>query len=71
MKQLHTMLTASCFAIPHSSYIVNLNYVRDYKREEIALTEPYSNIKISVATRKQADFKRRFLSFIGEDIAND
>lgn len=70
MKQLHTMLTASCFAIPHSSYIVNLNYVRDYKREEIALTEPYSNIKISVATRKQANFKRRFLDFIGEDISN-
>lgn len=71
MKQLHTMLTASCFAIPHSSYIVNLNYVRDYKREEIALTEPYSNIKISIATRKQPNFKRRFLDFIGEDIAND
>lgn len=71
MKELRSMLTASCFAIPHNSYIVNLNYVRDYKREEIALTEPYTNIKISVATRKQADFKRRFLDFIGEDIVND
>lgn len=71
MKELRSMLSASCFAIPHNSYIVNLNYVRDYKREEIALTEPYSNIKISVATRKQADFKRRFLDFISEDIAND
>lgn len=68
MKELRSILTASCFAIPHNSYIVNLNYVRDYKREEIALTEPYSSIKISVATRKQADFKRRFLDFIGEDI---
>lgn len=71
MKKVHSMLTASCFAIPHNSYIVNLNNVRDYKRQEIALTESYSNIKISIATRKQADFKRRFLDFIGEDIVND
>lgn len=71
MKQLRTMLTASCFAVPHSSYIINLNYIKNFKREEILLKEPYSNIKISIATRKQAEFKRRFLDFIGEDINND
>lgn len=71
MKQLKTMLTASCFAVPHSSYIINLNYIKNFKREEISLKEPYSNIKISIATRKQAEFKRRFLDFIGEDINND
>lgn len=71
MKQLKTMLAASCFAVPHSSYIINLNYIKNFKREEISLKEPYSNIKISIATRKQAEFKRRLLDFIGEDINND
>lgn len=71
MKQLQAMLTASCFAIPHSSYIVNLNYIRDYQRDGVYLFEPYFDVRISVATRKQADFKRRFLDFIGEDINND
>lgn len=71
MKQLRSMLTASCFAVPHNSYIVNMNYIRDFQRDEITLAEPYSNIRISVATRKQAEFKRRFLDFIGEDIDND
>ncbi len=71
MKQLRSMLTASCFAVPHNSYIVNMNYIRDFQRNEISLAEPYSNIRISVATRKQAEFKRRFLDFIGEDIDND
>lgn len=71
MKQLRSMLTASCFAVPHSSYIVNMNYIRNFQRNEITLAEPYSNIRISVATRKQAEFKRRFLDFIGEDIDND
>lgn len=60
MEQLRSILTASCFAVPHNSYIVNMNYIRDFQRDEIALAEPYSDIKISVATRKQPEFKRRF-----------
>lgn len=71
MKQFRLMLTASCFAVPHNSYIVNMNYIKNFQRNEITLAEPYTNISISVATRKQAEFKRRFLDFIGEDIDND
>lgn len=40
-------------------------------KNEIILAQPYSDIRISVATRKKAEFKRRFLDFIGEDIDND
>ena len=71
MKQLRSMLTASCFAVPHNSYIVNMNYIKSFQRNEITLAQPYSDMKISVATRKQPEFKRRFLDFIGEDIDND
>ena len=71
MKELRSVLTASCFAIPHNSYIVNLNYVRDYKRYELCLVEPYQKPKISIATRKQVDFKRKFLDFIGEECDED
>lgn len=71
MKDLRSILTASCFAIPHNSYIVNLNCIRDYKRDEICLISPYQKPKISIATRKQADFKRKFLDFIGEDCDDD
>ena len=71
MKELRSVLTASCFAIPHNSYIVNLNYVRDYKRYELCLVEPYQKPKISIATRKQVDFKRKFLDFIGEECDDD
>lgn len=71
IKQLRSILSGSCFAVPHNSYIVNLNYITDFKREEITLADPYANIKISIATRKQAEFKRRLLDFVGEDIVND
>lgn len=71
MKELRLMLTASCFAVPHNSYIVNMNYIGVFKRNEITLIKPYETIKISIATRKQAEFKRRFFDFIDEDIVND
>lgn len=70
MKQINTMFASSFLAVPHSSYLINLNYIRNFRRNEITLSEPYENIKISIATRKQAEFKRRFLNFIGEDIDN-
>lgn len=65
------MINGTSFAIPHSSYIVNLNYVTSYQRNEISLTAPYQNVKISVATRKQTLFKNKFLDFINEDIDDD
>lgn len=70
LKQLKFRITASCFAVPHNSYLVNMNYIKNFQRSEITLAEPYLNTRISVATRKQAEFKRRFLDFIGEDIDN-
>lgn len=71
MKHLRSILVASCFAVPHNSYIVNLNYVKSFKRNEICLAEPYSNVKISIASRKQPEFKRKFLDFVGEDIVDE
>lgn len=71
IKKLRTILNSTCFAAPHNSYIFNLNYITNFKRNEIILAFPYSDIKIPIATRKQADFKKHFLNFINEDIKND
>ena len=66
LKNLKPILSASFFAIPHNSFIVNLNYIRDFKREEITLSYPYNDTRIPIASRKQPIFKRIFLDFIGE-----
>jgi DNA-binding LytR/AlgR family response regulator len=65
------MLSSSYFAVPHNSYIINLNYVKKFKRDEISLAEPFSDVSISIASRKQVEFKRQFLDFIGEDYSNE
>lgn len=71
LKQLRYMFDTSCFGVPHNSFLVNMNYIKNFQRNEITLGRPFSGTKISVATRKQTEFKRRFLDFIGEDIDNE
>ncbi len=66
LKKIKTMLTASIFAVPHNSFIVNMNYISNFKREEITLDIPTGEVKIQISNRKQPEFKRRFLEFIGE-----
>ena len=59
-------LNASYFAIPHNSFIVNLNFVRSCQRERIELDCGETVKTVYVASRKQPDFKKKFMSFIGE-----
>lgn len=66
LKKIKTMLTASIFAVPHNSYIVNMNYISKFKREEVTIDLPDREIEIQVSSRKQPEFKRRFLEFIEE-----
>lgn len=56
-------LTASYFAIPHKSYIVNFNYVKKFKRDEIELK---GNHIVTIAPKKQTEIKKQFVAFIGE-----
>lgn len=60
-------LTASYFAIPHKSYIVNFNYVKKFKRDEIELK---GNHTVAIAPKKQAEIKKQFVNFVGEDYGN-
>lgn len=57
------ILPNNCFARPHNSYIVNLNYVTEVTRDFVYLK--YKEIKDSVYTsqRKVAKFKKAFLDF--------
>ena len=71
LKEIKQMLTASCFAVPHNSYIVNLNYIKEFKRDEILLAAPYEHHRIAIATRKQHEFKNQFFEYIGEDCNYD
>ncbi len=66
LKKIKTLLSSFDFAIPHNSFIVNMNYISKFKREEILVDVRGKEVNIQVSNRKQPDFKRRFMSFVGE-----
>lgn len=57
------LLSASYFATPHNSYIVNMNYAVEYKRNELTLRYDKQIYKIPIAAKKQAQFRKTYFSF--------
>lgn len=55
-------LVASFFYRVHKSFVVNMNYITDYQRDTVVLSKKY---KVPISYRKQAEFKKAFLSYIG------
>ena len=55
-------LIASFFYRVHKSFIVNMNYITDYQRDTLVLFKKY---KVPISYRKQAEFRKAFLSYIG------
>ncbi len=66
LKAIRAALTSTDFAVPHNSYIVNMNYISKFRREEIILDVRDRKVSVRIANKKQPEFKRRFLAFIGE-----
>ncbi len=63
MEFFKEQLGTAFFAVPHNSYIVNMNHIKRFKRDSLDLTGGYN---VAVASRKQASFKKQFMAFIGE-----
>lgn len=64
-------LTASYFAIPHVSYVINFNFVKKFQRDKVQLKNGQI---ISIAPKKQTEIKKKFMQFMGEgygSLSND
>ncbi len=67
LKKFKEAFSSSIFAVPHNSFIVNMNYISKFRREEITIDVLGGEVNIMVSNRKQPEFKRKFMTFIGED----
>lgn len=64
-------LTASYFAIPHVSYVINFNFVKKFQRDKVQLKNGQI---VSIAPKKQTEIKKKFMQFMGEgygSLSND
>ena len=56
-------LIASFFYRVHKSFIINMKYITNYKRDVVTLAQKYT---IPVSYRKQAEFRNAFFNSIGD-----
>ena len=63
IKFFKDKLNASYFAIPHNSYIVNLNFVETFTRTDLKVS---GNHLIPISQRNQHLIKQRFFKYIKE-----
>lgn len=56
-------LSASYFAVPHSSFVVNMNYSAEYKRTELKLKCKDKVYVIPISARNQSKFKKAYFNF--------
>lgn len=54
-------LNRSFFAVPHKSFIVNMNYITSYERTKVKLCNKY---EISISRNRQTSFKEQFVRFM-------
>ena len=66
IRQIKEMLHSSSFAVPHNSYVVNMNYIKIFRREELLMEANGKTYTVPVSTRRQAEFKKEYIRFIGE-----
>lgn len=56
-------LTATYFAIPHASYIINFSFVKNYYRDHVIMKTGHT---VSIAPKKQNEIKKKFIQFLGD-----
>ena len=64
MEYFKSKLLATYFIIPHNSYVVNMQYVTQFKRDCMQVK---NGDFISIAPKRQAETKKKFINFMGEN----
>ena len=66
-KAFKTKLCASCFAETHYSYVVNMNYIKCFKRTQLLLDIGGNDKTVPVSGEKQSALRKKYAAFLGED----
>lgn len=62
LRELESQLPARCFAAPHQSYLVNLQYVRAAEPQAVLMT---NGDRIPVSRRRRQEFQRQLHGWLG------
>lgn len=68
ISSLEQKLKAYDFVMPHQSFVVNINHMQDYFKDEIVMT---NNDIIPVAQKRSSEFKRVMRDFLQRQMDNN
>lgn len=68
ISSLEQKLKAYDFVMPHQSFVVNINHMQDYFKDEIVMT---NNDTIPVAQKRSSEFKRVMRDFLQKKMDNN
>lgn len=68
-KSFKNKLKASYFAEAHYSFVVNMNYIKCFKRTQIVLDIGGQEKTVPVSGDKQSQLRKKYAAFLGEDYA--
>jgi two-component system LytT family response regulator len=57
------ILNELIFYSPHSSFIINFNYIKSFNRKSLILSYSNFNVEISIAAKKQQEFRTKMFLF--------
>lgn len=57
------ILNELIFYSPHSSFIINFNYIKSFNRKSLILSYSNTNVEISIAAKKQQEFRTKMFLF--------
>ena len=61
LKELEDILSSDLFFTPHRSFLINLNHVKEYNKDNITMI---NSDKVLVSRLKYSDFRKRFLKYL-------
>lgn len=63
LKEFSKLLSASFFAFPHASFVVNLNYSVKYQRAELTLKYEGNTYSVPISAKNQPVFREQYFKF--------
>lgn len=64
ISNIYNMLSDKIFIIPHKSFIINMNYIKVFRQNEIIMT---NNVTIPLSQKRASSARKQFSEFIKEN----
>lgn len=67
-RKVKAMIDSYSFGEPHSSYYVNMKFIKEYSHTAVICTYEEKEYEVYISRRKYMEFNKHFIDWIGEQV---